>query len=93
MYFTVVIFKIKLDIILQLTHRTTFKKFKSIDCLHKKMIPSFWKKESKVKRKNFSLTTYLFCLICCNFFLFLDNSKLKLKSGHATSILNPKNTT
>lgn len=60
MYFTVVIFQIKLDIILQLTHRTTFKKLKSIDCLHKKMIPSFWKKESKVKRKDFSLTTYFF---------------------------------
>lgn len=68
MYFTVVIFKIKLDIILQLTHRTTFKKFKSIGCLHKKMIPSFWKKESKVKRKDFSLTTYLFLLNLLQFF-------------------------
>lgn len=70
MYFTVVIFKIKLDIILQLTHRTTFKKFKSIDCLHKKMIPSFWKKESKVKRKDFSLTTYLFLLNLLQFFFY-----------------------
>lgn len=68
MYFTVVIFKIKLDIILQLTHRTTFKKFKSIDCLHKKMIPSFCKKESKVKRKDFYFNDISFLFNLLQFF-------------------------
>lgn len=51
-------------------------------------------KQRKVKRKDFSLTTYRFGLFTAIFFFFfLDNSKLKPESGHATSISNAKNTT
>lgn len=80
--------------ILQLTHRKK-KLLKSLNPLIVSMKNDTFvlEKQRKVKRKDFSLTTYRFGLFTAIFFFFLDNSKLKPESGHATSISNAKNTT
>lgn len=79
--------------ILRLTHRK--KLLKSLNPLIVSMKNDTFvlEKQRKVKKKDFSLTTYRFGLFTAIFFFFLDNSKLKPESGHATSISKAKNTT